>query len=208
MSKSNPILFISIALLIVVSVIMVVRLNHTAVRSTLQPTRFSHESEAEILQNTNKSHPTEGIPLAKTTASAAVPNKPPTAERPIDIERPVSDPEFAAAAARPYVEAWERTHGTNDKLDWNQFKAVFFQAPASSVEKGYLAVFFPNNARNGFGFTCFNVGDDAQDHLKPMAWGHVPDLNLALRKLRRDATKGSFACSSIATSIFGIGSYE
>ena len=201
MSKSNQTWFISIALFVAVSVILIFRPNHTAVRSALQPTKLSRASEAENLQKIDKSQSTEGIPLANTMASAAVPDTPLTAKRPIVVERPVLDPEFVAAAARPYVEAWERKHRTTDKLDWSQSKVVFFPAPATSIEKGYIGVFFPNDARPGFGFACFNVNDDAQDHLKPMAWGYVPELNRALKHFRRGATEGDFPCSYIGTSI-------
>lgn len=107
-----------------------------------------------------------------------------------DPEQPVFDRDFAAAAAKPYVEAYQREHPPlkDWSFAWNQARVVFVSAPDGSAAKGYLGVFFPRNESSGVGFTCFRVAEDT-DHLDPLIWGYAPDLTHAIENFRRYAAK-------------------
>lgn len=101
-----------------------------------------------------------------------------------DLEQPTVDRDFAAAAAKRYVEAYQRQHPAlkGRVFAWDQSQVIFKAASGSSTAEGYLAVFFPSEGPGG-GYTCFNMRDT--DHLEPDNWGYVGNLNRAVENFRK-----------------------
>ena len=166
-----------------------------------------HKSPARVASNPAAN--SLNVPVASTgyvppyesksaVAEAVEPSNPPSsidtkplaATHPADAEQPAFDREFAAAAAKPYVESYLREHPPLQhwSFAWNQARVVFVSAPDGSSAKGYLGVFFPRNESSGVGFTCFEVAEDA-DHLDPLIWGYAPALTDAIENFRRNAAK-------------------
>jgi hypothetical protein len=100
------------------------------------------------------------------------------------------DRDFAAAAAKPYVETYQRQHPTLKvgNFAWDQSQVVFVPALDDPESTGYLGVFFPASGSTGAGITCFAVKD--ADHLEPRSWGYAPDLTVAIQNFRNSAAKG------------------
>jgi hypothetical protein len=148
-----------------------------------------------VLVSSTRIAPTSAVEASKSLVKELqVPATiPADAEKAALAESPVLDRDFAAAAARPYVEAYFRQHPwlKIPRLDWNSFQAVYFASPGNASTKGYLGVFFSRNGVSAAAFTCFNVEDDAQDHLQPVIWGQVPDVTVAIEKLRHNTEEGN-----------------
>jgi hypothetical protein len=104
---------------------------------------------------------------------------------------PTFDRDFAAAAARPYVEMYQREHPTIKvgSFGWTAFQAIYAPAQDGSNAKGYIVVFFPASEGPAVGFTCFKVKDDASDHLEPVSWGYASDLARGIERFRRGAAE-------------------
>jgi hypothetical protein len=105
---------------------------------------------------------------------------------------PDIDRNFAAAAARPYVEMYQREHPGIEigRFDWTQFKVILAAAPNDPNAKGYLVVFFPTSRGAGAGFACFQVKQDV-DHLGPVSWGYAPTLADAIDRFRGSAAQSN-----------------
>jgi hypothetical protein len=191
MNKANTLWAIAIALLAVGASL--------ELRFHMGPVLDAPSATAKPLKSVA---PTELIQGPRGTVEAHRPaptntdTKPLTAAHISNAEQPALDRDFAAAAAKPYVEAYQRQHPMPNAgtYAWNQFQVVFIAAPDSSNSKGYLGVFFPRSESSGAGFTCFKVQDDAQDHLEPLVWGYAPNLAHAIENFRRGAVEGK-GCS-------------
>jgi hypothetical protein len=127
------------------------------------------------------------------SASTSVSRQAPSAKSIADAEEPVIDRDFAAAAARPYVEMYQREHPGIEvgRFDWTQFKVIYAPAQDGSNAKGYLVVFFPASQSAAVGFTCFKVKDEAADHLEPVSWGWAADLAHGIEKFRRGVAENN-----------------
>jgi len=188
MSKVNTLWAIAIALL-VVGALLEWRFHSGAAQDVPLPATKSLNASVPSTKSVQGSNDS---PMVRETVQAS--SSAPAAEsKPVHIanaEQPVFDREFAAAAAKPYVEAYQREHPPlkDWSFAWNQARVVFVSAPDGSSAKGYLGVFFPRNESSGVGFTCFKVAEDA-DHLDPLIWGYAPDLTDAIENFRRYAAK-------------------
>jgi hypothetical protein len=190
MSKVNTLWAIAIGL-VVVGAALEWRFHNSAAQDVPIPTINSWNAPVPATKSTQGSndHRTQRETVeAISSAPANADSKP---VQIADAEQPVFDRDFAAAAAKPYVEAYQRAHPPLNDLSfaWNQARVVFVPAPDGSNVKGYLGVFFPRSGSSGVGFTCFNVEDDAQDHLTPMSWGYAPDLSRAIENIRHGAVE-------------------
>jgi hypothetical protein len=192
MSKANRLWAIAIALL-AVGATLEYRFHRGPAQNAPSLTGKSLNISAaatEAAHGSNAKSPVGNVE-ANRPASTNFDKNPLTAEQVAGAEPPVFDRDFAAVAARPYVEAYQRQHPIPNSgvFVWNQFQAVFVRAPDKSNAKGYVVVFFPKSEGLGAGFTCFQVEDDAQDHLVPLAWGYAPNLTHAIENLRRGAVE-------------------
>jgi hypothetical protein len=72
------------------------------------------------------------------SASTSVSRQAPSAKSIADAEEPVIDRDFAAAAARPYVEMYQREHPGFEigRFDWTQFKVIYAKALEHCVGGG------------------------------------------------------------------------
>jgi hypothetical protein len=188
MSKVNTFWAIAIALL-VLGATLEWRFHNGTGQDVLIP---ATKSLTASVPSTKSVQGSNDNPMVRETVQAsssapAIESKP---VQTVDAEQPVFDRDFAAAAAKPYVEAYQREHPLLKDFifAWNQARVVFVSAPDGSSAKGYLGVFFPRNDSSGAGFTCFTVADDA-DHLDPLAWGYAPDFTDAVGNFRRYAAK-------------------
>src|SRR6266403_2230579 len=188
MSKVNTLWAIAIALL-VVGAALERRFHNGAAQDVPIPATKSLNASVPSTKSVQGSNDN---PMVEETVQAS--SSAPAAEsKPVqiaDAEQPVFDRDFAAAAAKPYVEAYQREHPPlkDWSFAWNQARVEFVSAPDGSSAKGYLGVFFPRNESSGVGFTCFKVAEDA-DHLDPLIWGYAPDLPDAIENFRRYAAK-------------------
>ena len=109
-----------------------------------------------------------------------------------DAAGPDIDRNFAAAAARPYVEMYQREHPAIEvgRFDWTQFQVIYAAAPNDPNANGYLGVFFPASKGAGAGFACFQVKQDA-DHLGPVSWGYALSLTDAIERFRGSAAQSN-----------------
>jgi hypothetical protein len=159
MSKSNTLWMIAIALL-AIGAALELRLHNSPGGIASTP---AEKSMKALAASTEFVQPSEGKSLVGETVR---PSGSAPATQIADAEQPAFDRDFAAAAAKPYVEAYIRQHPAlrARTLAWDQFQVVYVSAPDSSTGKGYLGVFFPASESSGAGFTCFQVEQDA-DHL-------------------------------------------
>jgi hypothetical protein len=190
MSKVNTLWAIAIALL-VVGAALEWRFHNGAAQDVPIPATNSLNASVPSTKSVQGS---DDNPMVRETVQAnnSVPADESEPVQIADAEQPVFDRNFAAAAAKPYVEAYQREHPPlkDWSFAWNQARVMFVSAPDGSSAKGYLGVFFPRNESSGVGFTCFKVAEDA-DHLDPLIWGYAPDLADAIENFRRYAAKSA-----------------
>jgi hypothetical protein len=124
-------------------------------------------------------------------APSSIDTTPRTATKTADAAQPAFDREFAAAAAKPYVEAYQRQHPwlTSRTLAWDQYQAISISAPNGSSATGYLGVFFPTIDGANTGFACFTMDGDA-DHLEPVSWGFGAKVADLIANFRRTPAAG------------------
>ena len=122
---------------------------------------------------------------------------PRTTTQTADATQAAFDREFAAAAAKPYVEAYQRQHPwlTSRTFAWDQYQAISISATNGSGATGYLGVFFPTSDGANTGFACFTMEGNA-DHLEPASWGFGPKVADAIANLRRASAAGN-GCTHI-----------
>jgi hypothetical protein len=113
-----------------------------------------------------------------------------------DLELAGIDRDFAAAAARPYVEMYQREHPGIEvgRFDWTQFKVIYAPARDGSNAQGYIVVFFPASRSEVAGFACFQVKDEVADHLAPISWGYATDLAHGIENFRGAALEDNRGC--------------
>jgi hypothetical protein len=183
MSKANTLWIIAIGLLAVVAALEL-RLHRSPGGVVSTPAAKSTKVPAASNEFVRP-------PEAKSLVGETVEPSGPAAETQITaVEQPTFDRDFVGAAAKPYVEAYQRQHPVLKArtFAWDQFQVVFVSAPDSSIEKGYLGVFFPTSEGSGAGFTCFQVEQDA-DHLVPVIWGYAGNVTHAIEDFRRGAAE-------------------
>jgi hypothetical protein len=187
-SKANTVWVIAIALL-AVGAALELRLHNSPDGVASTPAAKSLKVPAT---STEFVQPSKGKSLVGETVE---PSGPAPAKQIADADQPAFDRDFAAAAAKPYVETYQRQHPALNARTfvWDQSRLVFVSEPDSSIAKGYLGVFFPASKGSGTGFTCFKVEQDA-DHLEPLMWGYAGDFTRAIESFRRGAaeSKGCF----------------
>jgi hypothetical protein len=120
-----------------------------------------------------------------------------TAAQTADAEQPAFDREFAVAAAKPYVEAYQRQHPwlVSRTFAWGRYQATSISAPNGSSATGYLGVFFPTSDGANAGFACFTI-DGSADHLEPVSWGFGAKVADLVANFRRNPEAGD-GCSHI-----------
>jgi hypothetical protein len=141
-------------------------------------------------------------PVGETVkpSNSATPNidtTPLTAAQTADAEQPAFDREFAVAAAKPYVEAYQRQHPwlVSRTFAWGRYQATSISAPNGSSATGYLGVFFPTSDGANAVFACFTM-DGSPDHLEPVSWGFGAKVADLIANFRRNPEAGD-GCSHI-----------
>jgi hypothetical protein len=190
MSKGNKFLVIAIAL-IGVGALLELRFHKSPAGAALDSAAKSVTvAPASPAQSPHGHSPVGETVEPNTSTSKNIDREsPPAAIQNFDLEEHPFDRDFAAAAAKPYVEMYQREHPTLKvgTFDWTEFQAIYASAENGSNAKGYIVVFFTASRSPGAGFTCFKVKDEASDHLEPVTWGFAANLAQGIENFRRAA---------------------
>jgi hypothetical protein len=154
-------------------------------------------ASADVVSSSQSKSPIGEAVKPSNSAPSSIDTTPPTATQTADAAQPAFDREFAAAAAKPYVEAYQRQHPwlSSRTIAWDQYQAISISAPKGSSATGYLGVFFPTSDGANTGFACFTMDGDA-DHLKPDSWGFGAKVADLIANFRRTPAAGN-GCSHI-----------
>jgi hypothetical protein len=198
MRKANTFWAIAIALL-AVGAALELRFHRSragdASTSTAESLNVPVASTGFVQSPNGKS--TVGEPVEASSPATNTDRKPVTAAQISDAEQVVLDRDFAAAAAKPYVEAYQRQHPWlgSRTLAWDHYQAISISAPNGSSATGYLGVFFPTSDGANTGFACFMMDGNA-DHLVPLSWGFGSKVADLVANFRRNPAAGN-GCSHI-----------
>lgn len=197
MSKASRLWAISVALL-AIGATLGLRLHKSSAKSAPAVTSLGVPSVSTEFVVPSKQKPvvTDNV-VQSGSPPASISSEPlPPAQR-SDGEQLVFDRDFVIAAAKPYVEAYQRKHSAlhAHTFAWGHARVVFVPAPEGSVDRGYLGVFFPGDESFGVGFACFKVKENA-DHLEPLVWGYDPNSADAEKNFR-EGPVGSDSCLHI-----------
>jgi hypothetical protein len=194
MTKANTFLVLALALLAVGGAL--------ELRLHKSPTGVASTPAAKSLNvavpSTRLVEPVNGKSMVRKSIEASIPSptnadaKAPAATQIVDEEKPIIDRDFAAAAARPYVEAYQQQHPTLIARisAWDQYQAISISVPNGSNATGYLGVFFPTSDGANTGFACFWMDGNA-DHLKPISWGFGAKIADVIANFRRTPAEGN-----------------